>query len=114
MKQACNEDVSQKKGCFLCPVSECSQSYFHAMQLMKHLKVYNVGDGKKSFTFNVLLHEEITDDLVLPDWSAFLQWKERGYSHATKSQMNLNLKLNILFITVSLMINGENVVINQL
>ena len=46
MKQAHNEDVTQKKGRFLCPVSECFQSYFHATQLMKHLKVHNLDVGK--------------------------------------------------------------------
>ena len=53
MKQAHNEDVTQKKALFLCPVSECFQSYFHATQLMKHLKVHNLElvSYKKIFNF---------------------------------------------------------------
>ena len=46
MKQVHNEDVTQKKALFLCPVSDCLQSYIHAIQLMKHLKVHNLDVGK--------------------------------------------------------------------
>ena len=81
MKQAHNKHMTQKRSRFVCPMSECAKCFFHATQLTKHMKEHKVDVGRlqkqKMVIYNSIFIQSVTDNLEFPDWSSFLQWKER-------------------------------------
>ena len=81
MKQAHNKYMTQKRSRFVCPMSECAKCFFHATQLTKHMKEHKVDVGRlqkqKMVIYNSIFIQTVTDNLEFPDWSSFLQWKER-------------------------------------
>ena len=50
---------------------------------------YKKKKKKNGHLCNSIFIQSVTDNLEFPDWSSFLQWKEREETHATQSQMEL-------------------------
>jgi len=82
LKVAHGVDTSRKNSRFACPLGTCSQKFFHATQLISHLREHKIhvgrfnGVGVFLSTVDKFVQISDTQNHVFPDMKTFLKWKE--------------------------------------